>query len=213
MGFAEILPSHNAQYSTWQATHIVVVEEGKVLESWKGNLKAGDKLPKGAVRFTEIPKPGPDPWRKLSGEPEPVITGKRMVLFLSYELPFEEGAKKPVWMGAAHQSHPFNAITAAADVVWVEGDRVYSSSQSMNAGGYALQENGGVAALKQRVDIGLALQTMFHDAKKETDDGRRAERIVVLAPLVDKYAGYYGKDNAFEALGRAGVGRQPFRTS
>ena len=60
---AEILPHFDPQSHTWKATHIVVVGEGKVIESWKGNLKVGDALPDGVARFTRIPLPKPDPWR------------------------------------------------------------------------------------------------------------------------------------------------------
>ena len=45
-GFSAFMLPFDAQHNTWNATHIVVVEGGKVIECWKGGLKAGDALPK-----------------------------------------------------------------------------------------------------------------------------------------------------------------------
>src|SRR5262245_42093587 len=97
---AESLPWYDPQKNTWNATHIVVAEGGKVVESWKGDLKAGDPLPEHAARFTRVPVPGPDPWSKLTGEKPPVVSGKRMVLFLAHVPQEGQDPKTLVWMGA-----------------------------------------------------------------------------------------------------------------
>src|SRR5688500_6801956 len=41
-----IRPSFSEHYSAWHATHVIVVDSsGAILESWKGDLKAGGMLP------------------------------------------------------------------------------------------------------------------------------------------------------------------------
>jgi hypothetical protein len=210
-GLAEDLPEFEPQHNTWNATHIVVVEDGKVVESWKGDLKTGATLPEGAARFTRIRVPGPDPWQKSSGDKPPTVTGKRMVLFLAH-VPQQGGdPKTPVWMGAYAPGHPSIEVTAA-DVAWVEGDRVYTAYQPINPGGYALTESGGIAGLRQRVDVGLALRAQFEAAKADKDPAKRAERLAVLTPFVSNYAGYYGVSDCFEALGTCGRTAVPLLT-
>src|SRR5262245_45057318 len=40
----EILPSFSLDHAARYAVHVVVVEEGKVVETWKGDLKPGTPL-------------------------------------------------------------------------------------------------------------------------------------------------------------------------
>src|SRR5947207_1161657 len=77
------LRAFDAPNYTWVATHVVLVEDGKVVESWKGDLKPGDPLPDGAAAHARVRPPAVDPgWLKRSGENHPPVTGKRLVLFL-----------------------------------------------------------------------------------------------------------------------------------
>src|SRR5262245_56299809 len=81
-GFAEILPSFHEESSARAATHIVVVDgEGRIMESWKGDLRemgrlAVDKLgipPAQAISYHFHEKKAKDPER---------VSGTRMVLYL-----------------------------------------------------------------------------------------------------------------------------------
>ncbi len=43
---AGIRPSFMSDYSSWHATDVVVVDpSGKVMDTWKGDLKTGEQLP------------------------------------------------------------------------------------------------------------------------------------------------------------------------
>jgi hypothetical protein len=197
-GSAATWPDFNAKSSTWHATHIVVVESGKVIESWKGDLKVGKVLPDGAARFARIPVPGHDPGRLGPGEKPPKVSGNRMVLFLAHKVPFGVDTDKPEWLGAHWPSYPFNRVTAAADIAWLEGDRVYRVVQSSTLDEYAIVEDGGVAGLKQLVDLGLALRAQFEAAKADIDRGRRADRLGVIAPVLSAYVRSAGSDCVWE---------------
>ena len=84
-------PSFHLEHSAWEATHVVVVTEGKkidgvveVLESWKGDLKKGDSF-----TLTELAAFAPAEARvvakPLFGKddgPTIRVTCSRMVLFL-----------------------------------------------------------------------------------------------------------------------------------
>ncbi len=192
---------YDAQSNTWNATHVVVVENGRVAESWMGDFKVGDVLPEGDARFTRIPVPGPDPFRERFGEKLPSVSGKRMVLFLAYVPQEGKDPQKRIWMGA---DAPGLGYVSATAVAWVEGDRVYSVYQPINPGDYALRADGTVAGLRQRVDFGLALRTQFAAAKADKNCGRRAERLAFLTPYVAQFAGYYGESDCFEELEKCG---------
>ena len=89
-----------------------------------------------------------------------------MILFLSYEVPFGDDKGKRDWLGAC-SCHPYNEVSAAASMAWIEGDAAYSVYQPINPGGYALTRSGTFTELKQRVETGLALRTRFEAAKAE----------------------------------------------
>ena len=206
---AEILPDFDPHQNTWRATHIVVVEGGKVVESWKGDLKAGTALPEGAARFTRVPVPGPSPWPRPAGEKPPAVSGKRMILFLAH-VPEDEGdSNQKAWTPADSPGHKFNEVTATATVAWVEGDQVYAGHQPINPGGYALTPAGGLAGFRQRVDLGLALRALFDAARAEPDFARRADRLAVLMPVVSKYAGFYAEDECIDEVRRCGKAGVP----
>lgn len=194
--FGSILLPFDAQRNTWASTHIVLVEGGKVVESWTGDLKAGDPLPAEAERFTQIPVPGPDSWPRPAGEKAPRVSGTRMVLFLAFVAREGGDPKKRVWTGAG--------FAPTSSVAWVEDDSVFSAYQPKNPGGYALTESGGLAGLKQQVDLGLALRKQVEAAIAEKDPGRRAERLVVLTPFVSKYAGYVGLSECVWEVSKCG---------
>jgi hypothetical protein len=196
------VPNH-----TWAATHIVVTEDEKIVESWKGNLKVGDKLPEGAAAYARIQPPAFDPeWVEQSGDKAPTVTGKRMVLFLCY-MP-EYGQKDPVWMGAqcpGFPSHPPSAV----NVAWIEGKRVYSVGGWNYRWYRGLGSAWGIAALKEEVERGLELQAKFEAAKAERDPGRRAERLIALVGPVNAYSSLWGKHDVIDAVGACGKAAVP----
>jgi hypothetical protein len=205
------LPPFDAQRNTWNATHVIVIESGKVVESWAGDLKPGDSLPDGAARFARIPVPDVDPIRKTIAEklPElheklPIVTGKRAILFLVHVPRSDKNTKAPEWIGADFWSRPDDGAHPTA-VAWVEAEEVFTVHQPHNPGGYAIGESGRVAALKQLVDVGLALKGQFAAAKAETDLARRADRLAALAPFVSHYAGRVGERDLVEALRACGA--------
>ena len=214
-GWAETAPlGFDAHKNTWNATHIVVVDDGKVAESGTGDLKVGAALPDGAARFARIPVPGPDPWPARWGLPAeklPPISGKRMVLFLAFVPRQFAGSKEPVWMGADSAGHHDDPVRPAT-VAWVEGDRVYTAVGVDGDGTYALTADGGIAGLKQKVDVGLALRAQFDIARVDPDLKRRAERLDVLTPLVAKYADFSAVGDCAIELVRCGAPAGPVFT-
>jgi hypothetical protein len=196
------LPNH-----TWAATHIVLVENEKVVESWKGDLKIGANLPDGAAAYARIKPPAFSPdWLKTAGQQPPAPTGKRMLLFLAHMPRY--GEKEAVWMGAecpGFPRHPPSADTVA----WVEGDRVYTIGGRDQAWMDGLGSPDSLANLKEEVDRGLKLQKLFEAASADPDLEKRVGRLVALLPSVADYADLWGEFDAFPALTRCGKAAVP----
>jgi hypothetical protein len=194
---------------TWAATHIVLVEGEKVVESWAGDLKPGDELPDGAAAYARIRPPRLDPdWVKASGRKPPVLPGKPMVLFLAYVPDETEEDKRRVWMGAecpGFPSHP----PSARNVAWVEGDRVYVLGGMNHEWLEGLGSPGTLAGLREQVGLGRALRARFDAAKAEPDPAKRADRLAALAPAVVTYAGLWGKYDAFDPVAGCGAAGVP----
>ena len=198
------LPNH-----TWAATHIVVVENEKVVESWKGDLKIGAKLPEGAAAYARINPPAFSPdWLKTAGQQPPAPTGKRMILFLAHVPEYRLEDKGPVWMGAECPGFP--RLPPSADtVVWIEGDRVYTIGGRDQAWMDGLGSPGSLARLKEEVDRGLKLQRQFEAASADPDPEKRVGRLVALLPTVADYADLWGEFDVFPALTRCGKAAVP----
>jgi hypothetical protein len=105
-------------------------------------------------------------------------------------------------------SHP----PSAQNVAWVEGDRVYTMGAVYGVGTYALRPDGGIAGLKEKVELGLALQARFEAAKADPDPGRRAERLVALTPFVSKLS-FYGRSDCVWEVSRCGKAAVPHLVS
>ena len=206
---ASALPPYDAPTNSWNSTHVVVVEGGKVVESWKGNLKVGDALPEGAARFTRLPVPGFAKELFVPDKTHPEITGKRLILFLAYVPILEKDEKKRFWMGADAPGLPSNSVSPTA-VAWLEGDKVYTVCQQSRPGPYVLEENGRVAGLRQSVSLGIAIRAQFDAAKSDADPEARAARLIVLISIVSKCAGSYGRSDCFEELGKCGKSAMPY---
>jgi hypothetical protein len=197
---------------TWAATHIVLVEDGKVVESWKGDLKPGAKLPDGAAGFARIKPPAFDPdWVERSGEKPPAVSGRRLVLFLAHVPRYGAEDRDPEWMGAACPGFPDHPQSLPPNsVAFVEGDRVYTAVGlgGLGTAGYALRPAGGVAGLREIVGLGLDLRARFAAAKADPDPQKRADRLAALLPAVTGYTGLWGLGDVMYAVagcGDAGV--------
>src|SRR5262245_33844549 len=209
-GFASVAPlDFDAQCLSWSATHIVVIEDGKVVESWKGNLKPGEKLPEGAAEVAGIRVPAFDAERIPPGEKPPEVTGKRMVLFLAHVPRYGLEERGAVWMDAHCPGFPSNP-PCPAGVAWLDGDRVYTVVGVHGSGAYALRADGSIAGLKEKVEIGLSLKARFEAAKADRDPERRAERIVALVPTVFGYAKSWAASDLVYEIGRCGKAGVPY---
>jgi hypothetical protein len=204
----ETLPDFDPHTCTWRATHIVVVEGTKVVESWKGDLKVGQELPTGADRFAKLPVP--DFYPEREGAKPPVVSGKTRVLFMAYLPVWDDVAKKPDWTEADSAGRTFNAVTAVASVAWLEGDKVYGVSQYINPGPLVLFDHGTRAGLKQTVDLGLALRGQFEAARVEKETGPRAERLAVLLPTLSAYERYWAALDVLDEIGKCGRTAVPY---
>lgn len=194
---------------TWAATHIVLVEGETVIESWKGDLKPGARLPDGAAAYARIRPPAFDRgWLAAAGDAPGAVSGKRMVLFLAHVPEYRWEERGPVWMGADRPGFPTHP-PAAGNVAWVEGDRVYHVGGWGHGWWSGLGSTGGVAGLREQVGLGLALRARFEAAQAERDPGRRAERLVALAPVLTAYADLWPKHDAVEAVGGCGAAGVP----
>src|SRR5262249_36922019 len=117
---AERVPSFHEESSARAATHIVVVDgEGRILESWKGDLRQMGRLP---VDKLHIPPPQAISYlfhEKKAKDPERV-SGTRMVLYL-----IREGSGwRPASLGEGMD----------IAVVWLENGRGYAFQQIKNPG-------------------------------------------------------------------------------
>jgi hypothetical protein len=124
--FGFLRPSFDLDDCGWHATHIVVVTEGEkidgkvtVLESWRGNLRKGDRLDlPDLAEFANLDS------RTISGPPfggkpkpdEPKhVTGSRMILFLTWK-PAETDPSKGSWMAASRWGGPVCSGSTLAPV-------------------------------------------------------------------------------------------------
>ena len=211
---AGIRPSFGLEGNTWNATHIVVVTEGKtidgifrVLESWKGDLNPGDtiKVPELASFKAESSRTVSDPWYQKPGtNPGLVVTGDRMVLFLKNDSSnsVSEGGHNGLRSTAKMQwKSPNFYKDMTVSVVWIEQGKTYAFVQVMNPGPSLLislgQSEEDLQDSEQKIKY---VQDSFLQAAAITDPDRRAE---ALAPYLH-HSLHEARDAAFEALGRTG---------
>ncbi|HUR53531.1 MAG TPA: hypothetical protein VMZ71_05350, partial [Gemmataceae bacterium] len=206
-GRASIAPlPFRAEVNTWRATHIVVVQDGKVVERWLGDFKAGDALPAGADRFVTMPVPTLS--KELAAD-KVQVTGKRKVIFLAHG-PLDGGdPKERHWMGACSAGHHANPDRPTS-VAWVEGDRAFTVVGVDRSGGYELiEEKGGVAAIKRRVDVGLKLKAELAAIKTDPDPTKRAARLAEFEPAARRYADSWASGEVVLEVGKCGAAAVP----
>ena len=178
---SEILPTFAMGHCEVRASHVVVVDDaGKVLESWRGDLKPGDVLPVADFHLKTIPPVGR--FGKVEGTPEK-ITGKRMILFLKRgETKFGRGLVVGSW-AAANWYGGFDISTA-----WVEGGHVFVVEQFVNPGPAELVHQGTEAEFKKRVgQVDRTVGAMMARARAEK---KLSDRAKILAEVVARYPGF-----------------------
>jgi len=128
---AEILPSFSLEYASKHASDVVLVEDGKVLENWKGDIKPGTQLyPAGhrgaalKVRygFGAVDEERVNVELKRRGlKKVDAVTGKRMVYF------------RPDEKSDSFESRQL-ATDPAYHTVWIEQGQAFAIIQWINPG-------------------------------------------------------------------------------
>lgn len=201
----EILPSFRLDTCGWHATHVVVVTEGgkidgavQVLESWKGDLRKGDRLTLPELASIERAiSPG---WaRRVDPTLPPHVTGSRMVLFLKRR-PLKRDPSKGSWTPADYTKE------MRVSVAWIEQGRVYAYVQEINPGPSRLVSlRMTEEALREELLRLVKTQDGLTRALALPDPGKRAE---ALRPFVRSDL-IYAQIATFEALGKCGKGGLP----
>jgi len=194
--YAGIRPSFALDYSSWHATHIVLVittaTDGtfEVVESWKGDLRVSERLvipelvpAPNAIPISRYPKSW---WEVVRGGVSELIprepVGSRMILFLN------SGADEQVPTNRTdkaehHGWKPSNVLDSMnASVVWIDGNQLYSFTQLMNPGPSVLfASRDSEARLRNRVAEINGIQERMTAAIAIKDGEERAERLHTFA--------------------------------
>jgi hypothetical protein len=189
---AKLLPSFELDWCAWHATHIVVVDaKGTVLESWQGDLKAGQKL---SLDQLGVPPSEPIvyPFRpRQATEPERV-TGARIVLFL-----IRDGDK---WKPAASYGG------MKLSTVWIERDQAHAFMQAKSRDSCELIPMACTEAqLKQKIADIETLHGRLRATAQHVDPTKRAEETLRFVESEFWYCRY----EAFDILAAQGKGVLP----
>jgi hypothetical protein len=185
---AALMPSFRLEFCSWEATHIVVVTEGdkidgkvEVVESWKGDLKKGDKL-----TVPDLAAFAPEKERGVSKglfarddtkDLPAAVSGSRMILFLRKQVEAEKDKPtKTNWLPAADKWGGMKVSTA-----WIEGDKVFAFGQEMNPGPQELLSWGmDEKKLKKTVDAVVKDQTVLTEAIRKGDADKLTTAVLEL---------------------------------
>src|SRR5688500_3172085 len=121
---AESQPEFSLRFSAWEASDVVVIDlQRRVLEVWKGDLRAGAELPIESWHLMEGADISYDRWGNAAdetpkGQPDRV-TGRRRVVFLIRD-PSKSAADPNAWKAASIGNH----VDTCA--VWVEGKSAFA---------------------------------------------------------------------------------------
>ncbi|MCI0705634.1 MAG: hypothetical protein L0241_31630 [Planctomycetia bacterium] len=195
---AEIAPTFSDGRCETAATHVVVVDNtGKVLESWRGDLKPGDVLP---LKEFHIPLAGKvGRFGKKEGVPEKV-SGKRLVLFLIRGMPiYDRGQAVGSW-APANWMGDFNVST-----LWIEDGHAFGLEQWINPGPQELSHAGTEADVKKAVEkVNKIVHELLAKARNEKNLAQRAK---ILASIAKTYPGF--SPEAFAGLEWCEAGAVP----
>jgi hypothetical protein len=201
-------PSFDLDGCCWKATHVVVVTEGKqldgaikVLESWKGDLRKGDRLTLPALaKFAPPEKRTIVFWGGRAANQPGAVTGQRMILFLRRKAEQGDPTKGSLLPAAPTWKQ------MDVSVVWVEQGQAYAFLQFINPGPTRLSPLGLTEEkIRDRVRQFASAQSDLARAVAVSDPAKRAEALRALAgsPL------YQVREAAFQQLGKAGKGALP----
>ncbi len=178
MAHAEILPSFDLSHAARAASGVIVVEGGKVVEVWAGELKAGatftadartQKPTKVVYGFAGFADAQVDQQLAAKGRKRVAeLTGKRMVHFLPPDPP---NAKDELFANY----HEYRTV-------WIEDGQAFAIQQWHNPGPANMRPlDMSEAELKQAVSelraIDAKLQALAED---EADPAKRAQALVNL---------------------------------
>jgi len=202
---AENLPSFDVISASKYASHVVVVEDGKVVEGWIGDLEPGTQLfPSGAkpspinveYSFRGIGVVDEEVERALAkrGLKKVVaVSGKRMVHFLAREKP-------ELWESKHLNSrHEYNTV-------WIEDGQAFAIMQWINPGPSGLQPlNMTEDELKSAVQ---EINQVHHEIEPLLQDRDRAKRAEVLVTMLEPDAKWRNRE-VEEALRKCGPAAWP----
>jgi hypothetical protein len=178
---AESLPSFSPDYCITAASHVVVVDNtGKVLESWRGDLKPGDLLPLAEFHL-KLEREVGLPVRE-EGEPDRV-TGKRLVLFLKRGGPKPSGGQVAGSWGPAHYSGQLDV-----SMLWIEDRRAFALEQPGNPGPQMIWPEGTEATFKKHVKQCNEVVANWFAKARATEN--LAERAKILVYIVTTFPGF-----------------------
>jgi len=178
---AEILPSFQLSAAAWRATHVVVVDaKGTVMESWKGDLAVGARIP---VKEFSVPDSATvyygytesDPTEKLVTPRDAVgrVTDVRRAFFL---------IRKGIGATAEASSwQPAELIgrDMSVSVAWIESGQTFAIQQWINPGPALMHPlHLSETSLQAEVVRLVELQDDLRRAIQESDPLARAERLV-----------------------------------
>lgn len=175
---AENLPSFGLEFASKYASHVVVVEDGKVIESWVGDLKPGTRLIPGDAKpvarkvdykanflsDAEVEQELAQHGLKKVAQ----VSGKRMVHFLSRE-------RLEVWESQHLQRYE------AHNRVWIEDGQAFAIIQSHNPG-----PSGLLPLYLKEAELNAAvleINQVHHEIEpllKQEDPTERANALVAL---------------------------------
>lgn len=204
---AGIRPSFSLDYSAWEATDIVIVSEGEVidgnfvvLESLKGDVFSGEsiyvpELGKFADKSSRLVK---IPWGGKTDNPPKYVSGVRMILFLKRKPPAagpQEVISPPAWRPA----NLFDEMNAS--VVWLEEDKSFAFQQLMNPGPSELVEFGrSESEIRVRTLEVMQFRADFNRAASIADGSIRAEALAAFTSSEF----FLSRVRAFEELEKRG---------
>lgn len=175
---AKILPSFHLSSAAKAAANVIVVEEGKVVEAWAGDMKVGDSYPpanvvprgyKAVYGFhllddAEIDRQLAAKGLKRVGS----VTGKRLVFFIPPDPPKSTDEKS---LATRHEY----------STVWIEEGQAFAIQQWNNPGPAEMRPlEMSEAELKQAVLDLRAVDAKLRKINEEEDRGKRAEALLPL---------------------------------
>jgi hypothetical protein len=215
--FGGFRPSFGLDYCSWNATHIVLADitsqddDFKVIESWKGNLNAGDHI---SVPLL-APAPHAIPIALYSGQRRPYApsgkgdtediprqrVGSRVVLFLRQDSVVEQTPDAAATTGKSEWQPADFFHEIRSSVIWVDDSRLYIFTQWTNPGPSLLSNwDKSLAKVHARVMEVIQTQEALTQIIRVKDMSVRAER---LKPYVHSNT-FSAKEFALEQLGKCG---------